>query len=158
MVNLNDKSGDIAITMLVFMTLVMAGASLFIFYIHDGLVVSQIQDSRFLDELYLKDNKLDFYLNDIMDKSVIKINNREDPIPEFTNNFKIELSKYKIQGNFILDELSQVESQVTPENIHFDGKVISITLNLNLKSSYEEKFLVSSLNSRNYSRTLSKGF
>lgn len=141
-VNLGDKKGGpIDITILVFMALVLAGGTLVIFYLNGNYVSSNIQDSRFLQETYIKEGKMDFYINEMMQNSISKINNRENPVPEFFDNFKIELQKYKTNGTYVFSDLIELE-KINEENIQFsDGKLI-LSVNINLKQEFEDKFIV----------------
>ncbi len=139
---LDKRAGTpIDITLLVFMALALAGGTLLIFYLHGGYVSSRISDSRFLEETYVKEGKIDFYVNEMMTRAILKINDKSNPVPDFTRNFKIELEKYKINGTYVLSELVQLEN-VSNENVGFvDGKII-FSMNINLQQSFEEKFSV----------------
>jgi hypothetical protein len=134
---------SIPIVILVLMTLVLTSSSLFIFYVHSGKVSATIMDSRILDDVYSKENKINFYLNDIFDKSVLKIGNRENPVPEFIASFKEELVKYKQNNSYIMKEFEQIESQVNEQNILFDNQNLSINFNIKIDRSFADKFVIS---------------
>jgi len=141
--NMNKKAGTpIDITLLVFMALCLAGGTLLIFYLHSGYVSSSISDSRFLDETYIKESKIDFYINDIMDKAIVKITDKNNPLPEFLTGFKNELGKYKVNGSYLFFELAQLENQTTLDNVEFTyGKIVFLA-RVNLMQDYNKKFIV----------------
>ena len=84
---MNKKAGPIDITVLVFIALALSIGTLLIFYLHGGYVSSKIQDSRFLDGAYIKENLMNSYIDRIMDKSVVNVD-KNNPIPGFINNFQ----------------------------------------------------------------------
>jgi hypothetical protein len=139
---MNRRAGTpIDITLLVFMALALAGGTLLIFYLHSGYVSSKILDSRFLDEIYLKEGKIDFYVKEMMIKASTQISDKNNPVPEFISNFNVELVKYKTNGTYVLTELSQLENP-SSNNVQFvDGKIIFF-ININLKQDSIEKFSV----------------
>lgn len=149
--NKNKKAGPLDITLLVFMALVLAGGTLIIFYLNGNYVSSNIQDSRFLQETYVKEGKMDFYINEIMEMAVAKIGNKDYPISEFLDNFKIELTKYKTNNTYVFSDLVELE-KINEENVQFsDGKII-LSVNINLKQEFEDKFIVN----YNYNRQFEK--
>ncbi|MFA7708311.1 MAG: hypothetical protein WCX73_05160 [Candidatus Pacearchaeota archaeon] len=132
MKNKLNKRADIAVTMLVLMTLVLAGTTLFILNLNKGNVETMIQDYALLNKAYLKENQMDFYINNVLD-SVIKnfeINNGKD---KFIEEFKKELGRYKENGEFILPELKSVEEQIQTNNFIFDSVNKKITFNLDIR-------------------------
>lgn len=138
----NKKAGTpIDTTILVLLTLALSIASIFIFYYHSNYVSSKIQDSRFLEETYVKETKLDFYINDIFDKSILKISDKTNPIPEFIIEFKNELAKYKTNETYVFFELKDLEN-ISIDNIKFENNSIILSVNTNIKQDYNTKYLV----------------
>ena len=126
------KKADLAVTLLVFMAIALAGGASLIFILSSGSIKDKIVDARFLDEIYLTEGKLDFYLQEIFDRAVEKTKNSENIKEDFIKNFIEELSKYKINDNYILTEFIQVEEQINghekSNNIKYDetSKIISV--------------------------------
>jgi hypothetical protein len=135
----NKKGGTpLDTTLLVIMALSLSVGTLFVFYMHSGFVSSKIQDSRFLDEIYNRENKINFYINEMMGKSILKVKNELDPVPEFVEYMKNELGKYKTNGTYLMPELIQIENQINAENIQsIDGNII-FSVNINLKQDLDK--------------------
>lgn len=138
MKRMNKKAGTpIDITILVIMALVLSVSTLFVFYIHSGKVTSNIKDIGFLDSVYLKENKISFYIQDMAEKSVA---NGKDA-GSFLINFKNELNKHKINNSYVIEELAQLE-KLNEQNVVFqDGKLI-LLVSINIKQDFENRFIV----------------
>jgi hypothetical protein len=150
---MNKKAGTpIDILILVLIAVGLSVGCLYIFYLNGNYVSAKISDSRFLDSVYVKENQINFYTEDIVDKSLIGINNKENPIPEFIENLKIELGKYKTSKGYVIPELAQLENQINNENIEFIDNEIKFSFNINLKQDFENKFSVN----YNYKKIIKK--
>ena len=108
---LGNKKADLATTLLVFMAIALVGAASIVFLTSSGEIKRNVVDARFIDDIYLKEEKLDFYLQDIFDKTVENFNIEEGE-DKLISNFKEELEKYKVENKFIIPEFSQVEEQI----------------------------------------------
>jgi hypothetical protein len=127
---MKNKKANIAIVLLVLMTLVLAGATLFIFSINQGKIETKIQDYSFLNKIYLKENQMDFYINNIL-REVIKTFDVNEGKDKFIEKFKIELGKYKQEdGKYIIEELEKVNEQA--DALVFDNSNKKIILNLDI--------------------------
>lgn len=132
---MKNKKADVAITLLVLMTLVLAGATLFIFNIHKGKIETNIENYVFLNTVYLKENQMDFYINNILD-NIIKNFDVSEGRDKFIEKFKIELERYKqTGGGYIIKELEEVNKQV--DDLIFDDINKKIILNLDIKLDEE---------------------
>jgi len=139
-----NKGGDIAVTLLVVMAIVTAGAASFIFLTSSSKLLGKVYDSRQLDNVYAEEEKLDFYISEVMNAAVSKTLNeviqekgaeidreseefKESFKEKFVSNFLEELNKYKNEdGSFEDPELLQFEQQMKIENVQVEnGKVIS---------------------------------
>ncbi len=130
-----NKKADVSITILVFMVVVLTGTALFIFASDTGKISAKITDARFLDEIYLKENEINFYINEIIENS-----SHSETEEEFIDNFKIQLERYKDKdGNFIMSELSQLESQITEDNIKFENNKIEVEFVIRLEDKLTVK-------------------
>jgi hypothetical protein len=153
----SKRAISIAIVVLVMMALMLVSAAVVVFYLDQSKTSTKISDSRILNEVYAKGEKIDFYINDIMTRASLKINNRENPKPEFITYFKEELLKYKQKNSYIISELEGVEGQINEQNIEVadvegvDGiKEISINLNFKIDKTFENKFMVSYIYNKKY--------
>lgn len=126
---MRSKKGDVAVTFLVFMAVALAGAASLIFILSDRGIEEKIVNGRFIDNAYVQEEKLDFYINEVMSISasrtlnevVAEKGNLDKESTEFKEAFKTkfvkifleELGRYKIkEGTFEDSELIQVEQQM----------------------------------------------
>ncbi len=123
------KAMTLSIVFLVLATLVLTSFSLFIFYQREKSIQEEIYITRFLDELYIKEEQINFYLNEIMKNAAANSKNEE----EFINNFKSELEKYKS----VEPELSQIESQLN--NIEVLDKEAKAEFKIVLEENFIKK-------------------
>jgi hypothetical protein len=132
---IKNKKANITILILVLMTLVLAGATLLVFNINQGKIETKIENYAFLNSVYLKENQMDFYINNILDDVIknFEVNEGKD---KFVEKFKIELEKYKqTDGSYSIKELEEVNKQV--DDIIFDDINKRIILNLDIKLDEE---------------------
>ncbi|MEK6935381.1 MAG: hypothetical protein AABW67_01200 [Nanoarchaeota archaeon] len=153
--NTKNKKADVAITLLVLMTLVLAGATLFIFNINQGKVETSIGDYSFLNSVYLKENQIDFYVNNALDEVIknFEVNSGKD---KFIEEFKTELEKYKVDGKFIILELEKVEEQVQTDKFVFDsvGKKIILKLDIRLDEKPSKDMTIAYAYTKTFEKTL----
>ena len=149
--NINNKRANIPITLLVLMTLVLTIAALYSFNVHINNVSAEVKDSRFLDYIYSKENEINFYINDMMEKSIVKSAGDKSL---FIDNFKKELLKYRKNEILVPEELNQVEQQVNMDNIKIDNKEVSMNLSIKIERKFQDKFIISYL----YNKRFSKNF
>lgn len=150
-----NKRANIPITLLVLMALVLTLAALYSFNTHANRVSAEIKDSRFLDYIYSKENEINFYINDIVEKAAVKtVAINPDTKSLFMDNFKKELLKYKKNETFAPEELSQVEQQINLNNIEINDREVSINLSIKIEKKFQDKFIISYL----YNKKFSKGF
>jgi len=117
---MKNKKADIAITLLVFMTLLLVGASLFIFITKSKPIRETILNSRIIEVVYLSEEKVMFYMTDAGEKAVQNGNfNREI--------FKQEIAKY----NFDDENLKKFQQYIAEDKFEVinEGNLIKIKLN-----------------------------
>ncbi len=135
---LKNKKADVAITLLVLMTLVLSISALFIFNINSRSVGAEITNAKYLDSVYLRENEINFYVNEMIENSVELGTNKT----KFIENFKKQLELYKkADGNYTIEELGQVEEQIDKikiENnkVFFDLSIVIINNFDDVKISY----------------------
>ncbi len=146
-----NKRADIAVLLLVLMTLVLAVSVLTMFYRNTQNSGLQIEDSRFLDVVYSDEIKINFYINEIMDKAVVDLHGDKQ---KFIENFKNELLKYKISENFVIPEMSQLDSQLNENNIRISDGIIFIKFSVKIEKIFSDGAKVSYLYEKEFGRRM----
>lgn len=146
-----NKRADIAVLLLVLMTLVLAVSVLTMFYRNTQNSGLQIEDSRFLDVVYSDEIKINFYINEIMDKAVVDLHGDKQ---KFIENFKNELLKYKISENFVIPEMSQLDSQLNENNIRISDGIIFIKLSIKIEKNFSDGAKISYLYEKEFGRRM----
>lgn len=150
---MNKKAMSIPIVLLVILTLILIVTSLFYFNIKQKDVKETMMIPDEIDKVYIKQVQLNYYLDDIFDRST-KDFELGDGKQAFIENYTKELSRYKVNGNWIMDELGQVESQIVENNVELNETAIILKLSLeilgekeidgkeviNIKYNYDRKF------------------
>ena len=116
LIRLNNKQGtaSIAIVLLVLLTVVLLTTSLFYFIIRDKRDTQSVYAPSFLKEIYFNEANINLYVQQIVDES----SKNADSKAVFIYNFKKNLEKYKDKdGNFIVFELGQIDTQLVEKNI-----------------------------------------
>ena len=113
----NKKSMSLSIVILVIGTLILSGFALFTFNLRQKNISEQVQVTRFLEGIYAKESKINFYVENILRGMEVKGLSKE----EFESKFVIELNKYKEQGDDWNYEIK--DTKVSGEKITFSLKV-----------------------------------
>jgi len=131
---LNKKAAnELATGFLVLMALVLTGASLFSFNTNLGKVEIEISDYVFINNVYLTENQINFYVDWMMENSIEKDITRE----EFIENFQEQLNFNKnADGNYTLKELKQVEEQI--DQIKIEGNKVILDLSLPIIKNFDD--------------------
>ncbi len=141
-----DRRGttSLATTLLVLLVLLLVSSSLFYFTIYSNNTSKKISNSLEISKVYERQKIVDFYIQDILDKSSEGIKSDEELVSEF----KRQLNFYKNPPEgFLVEELSQVESQLDnlklikengiPKSSEFE---IEIIIKKSFKENEENKF------------------
>lgn len=134
----NRRGMSISIVLLVLATLVLTSFALFTFYLREKSIQEEIYTTRFLEEVYVKEEKINFYVQNIFDNSVRDFNRDED-VSKLINNFKQELGKYKINNKFVIAELEQVEGQINEEHIKVKNNKVTAGFQITIKSNVTDE-------------------
>tara|TARA_Y100000310_G_scaffold270038_1_gene283631 strand:- start:779 stop:1312 length:534 start_codon:yes stop_codon:yes gene_type:complete len=91
----NNKKGQVlAIGILVFLTLSITTTSIFYILIKEGKVEERIANVDLMDRTYSRENRLNIYLQDIVDSSARSVILEKD----FVDKFRNLVEEYKVQG------------------------------------------------------------
>ncbi len=133
----NKKAGvSISIVLLVLATLILVISSLFYFHIRADDLTGDISSAVFLEEIYSKEVKLNFYLENVFDKCSENFVSEE----EFVNCF---IEKIELYGgsDIVVEGLEQIEGQL--DEIVFDGRKLGIEFDLLIEEDFEDGLSVS---------------
>ena len=122
---MNNKAVSLPILLLVITSLVLSIISLTYFIIKENNIHEIISVSSQLDQIYLKELLLNFYVQDVFDKSVVGIRAASSTSKDvetakiaFIDNFRKELVNYKDKNSrYPVDELALVELKILEDNI-----------------------------------------
>jgi len=138
---MSNKGGNVAVVLLVLMTVVLVGASLFIFNVNSNKIGTEIADGRFLNEIYFDENKMDFYINEIMEEVVedLVVGKEVDGggglvvggVDGFVEDFKVKLGEYK--GKKIIPEFDKIEEQISSENVEIGEDFVSMKFSIRME-------------------------
>lgn len=149
-----NKKADIAILLLVLMTLVLVVTVSFVFYKNTSSLGLQIKDSRALDEIYVKENAINFYVNQIMDNSVSNMKD-EKTAGKFIDNLKNEMKKYMEGEGYVVQELSQLDNQLDEKNVEIKDNKIFFNFTIKIEKNFDNKMIVSYLYNKKITKSLS---
>jgi len=150
---MNTRASAIAVGLLVLATLVLSVLSLAFFIIEENRARDKIIVSGDVDEIYVKEDLLNFYIQDIFDKASEDFL-IEEGVGVFEENFKRELGNYKTSdGKFPIMDLEGVEDIVDEglgDNIEVSGDRLVLRLDLfvervsgklDIDYSYQKEFV-----------------
>jgi hypothetical protein len=129
---------NLSIVLFVVMVVVLAGACLFVFNMNTNQDTKELRLGS-IDEVYLKQNHVNFYLKNVFDKSLPEITNVSDfDKNQFINKFKQELN---VLGN---EEIKKIGSELENKNIQIDknNNLIHIKLNVTVNYNHKNDFIV----------------
>ena len=129
---LMNKKGDLAVTLLVFMTVALVLGTSFIFASDLNKIGGEIADAGFLNEIYIKEGKLDFYIQEAMDYAGANSGgylDNADLKDKFITNFNSVIEQYRKDESLVV-ELSKVEEQAN--NVRIEGDKIILEINFNI--------------------------
>lgn len=139
-----NKKADLAVTLLVFLVVLVSIITLFSFFMSSG-VDEKIYDASVVEGVYAKENIVEFYVWQIGEE-VLKESHSElrassgnlnnNLVNKFNVKFNDELQKYNFEDGVFEDLKSKVVSEEFDSE--FDGKVLSVKIqNFNFDDSLE---------------------
>ncbi len=146
-----SKKANVWITLFVLMVLALAGATLLIFNLNQGKISAEIGDYVFLNQIYLKENQINFYVNLILEKTINEFD-FEKGDAEFINDFKNNLLDYKKEGEYLIKEFQDIEEQA--DNIIFEDNKIKFKLAIRFDEKFTENFQLVYLYEKDFEKDL----
>ncbi len=145
---MNKRAISVAIMILALSAVILFGLSLLYFNFLDNKYKETLDIHGNLDEIYYKKELLRFYLSQAFDNSVKNFNlGLEKTV--FIDNFRKELSNFKNDEGYLINELNEIELGLNEENLEINENKLVLTINLKLINEwsdiktiyiYEEKF------------------
>lgn len=130
-----NKKAQISILLLVFMILVLAGATIGVLLWNDSKIVSEISDANVLDDVYAKEKEIDFYIYDILDSVSAKDES------DFINEFKAGFDEYKYDDIYIVEEFDQIVGQIVPENVLIEEDFVAINFTIKIEHKSDDSII-----------------
>lgn len=131
---MHSRKGNVPVTLLVFMSILLASAALFIFVTSEK-IGEKMADARVLNQAYLDEEQLTFYISSIMDAALEESKGSDNFLADFKSNFLKELHNYKKEGVYTFSDFAKIESQVETARVENE----KIIMEFNFKSSYQDK-------------------
>src|SRR3989344_9684166 len=114
---MKNEAVSIPIILMVISSLILSIISLTYFVFKNNNTAEIIKISDELDQVYLEQALLNFYLQDVFDKAVENFNPSQGK-PLFIDNFKKEYLKYKSKdGRYPINSMASIESYVLNGNL-----------------------------------------
>ena len=138
--------------MLVLLTLLLVGTTLFTFATENNSISKELSSSIILaNGLSDKEDVLDFYVQDIVQRSAKDITSKQ----EFMENARLLFSVYAGSYNEFEREFNQIHDQATLENVEFIDSLITFSFEIGVRHSIKENGLDKLIIEEPYSRTFS---
>ncbi len=131
----NKKAMSIAVVILVFATIFISGLCLVAFSLRKNNLDNLSSTS--LGDIYRVESILNYNLRKIVDESFEPGMDKE----QFIIKFKESLNEYKSGGNYVIPQLSQIESQL--DNAIVENNRVSLPLDLKIEGFVDEDLYVS---------------
>ena len=129
---IKNKRADGAIVLLVLLVLLVTATALFVFLTNTWEFESKISDARVIEELYLKEELVKFYVVQAGEDAIEKTSNFEK---DFKGNFKIGFAKYNFDQRY-LNDMKKIISE-GKFNIEVEGKILKLEIQeFELKDSF----------------------
>ena len=123
-------STPIGVGIIVVLTIVLVFFTLYSFNVNNKNIQEKINYPNSLDKIYVQEELINFYANEILDNSIAKGKNN------LNENVKVEIGRYKDKKEkYLVEGLKQLEEQT--DKININGKDVSWKLNMTLSYSEE---------------------
>ena len=146
-----NSKGDVAVLALVILTVILFGSSLFVFHTNSSKIIGEINDARAINNIYIKEQQIDFYLNEVIDRSLKNSFDKNSFISEMKQNLKL----YDKEDILVRENLMRIAEGVNENSVIFEKEII-----LNVEEqivSKKDKIIVSYFYNKKFVRE-SKAF
>lgn len=128
----------LSILLLVFMTLILVATSLFVFYISGGNIKEKVSDLRFIDDVYVKEEQINFYIAKMVETSFKQTKTEK----EFIEKLREEIEKLKEYEEYdeypSLPEPSKIEFEISEENLDYSDDLVKINFKIEIRNKITE--------------------
>ncbi|MDO8517633.1 MAG: hypothetical protein Q7S33_05925 [Nanoarchaeota archaeon] len=159
---ISNKRADIAIVLIVFLTLFLTITALFIFSTNSNNLKLSIADSSALNSVHAKKLQVNYYIQQMVDSSAKATQYKTDVKTAFIIELKNEIEKYqeadKSNADSLFLEFNQLKEQINENNINLTDESISINFNIALNDEVKIKNSKPMLISYSYVKTFVSNF
>ncbi len=142
---MKNKRGSIEIVLLVMLVLLVTSATIFSFITSSGKVETKISDVRFIERFYLKENLIEFYIQQAGEDAIVVTYGKEiedeelvnTPKEKFISNFKTEFMKYEFDEKYLKDLKEIIEKENFDVLVGKEFLVIDVN-NLEIQDSFND--------------------
>jgi hypothetical protein len=117
---MKNKKGDVSILILVILIVALFGATLFIFSKNNDKINSTIKDARFLNNIYLAESQIDFYINEAIDMTFRKGYGDAGFVLAFKDNLRM-FNKEEIK---VSRYLVKIANEINEDDFQFGDEII----------------------------------
>ncbi len=127
---MNKKAIAITIGILAILIIVLTVWICFYVLAREKNVSAEINTARIMDEVYIKNLLLDYYLKNAFENAA----ESADPFSKdvFIERFLKELENYKSNGEYLIEGFDEVEDEIE-DSIEFNGVEKKLVLNIDVK-------------------------
>ena len=132
----NKKGISIVIVFLVLTTLLLTSIALYQFITENKNRELTLEVPNSINSIYLKESYLDYYLDDIFEKSTKDFSSNQGK-DVFIENFRNNLNEYKDKnGRYIMPELGIVERELNNFEIELDENKVVLNVDVIISDNY----------------------
>jgi hypothetical protein len=140
---MNKKGGPIAVAILVFFTLFILMTTLFYVSAKKNPLDQSLQETNFIDFIYSREDVVNFYVQDLVDRSLKNSKSEEEFISEL--NRLVELYKYPpLSETYVVEEFETLQPQFNLDNLEVkktpEGEIEFFNLTLDIELELYRKF------------------
>tara|TARA_Y100000310_G_C20681397_1_gene816154 strand:- start:645 stop:1076 length:432 start_codon:yes stop_codon:yes gene_type:complete len=131
-----NKKADASITVLILLVIVLLGYSLYVFNTNSSKIISEIKDVRSLNEIYLKEQQIEFYINEAMDMT---LEQGYAGSGGFVEVVKENLKRFDKEDISVREDLLKIADEIQPSNVQIADE---IALNIQIQLVNKNKGII----------------
>ena len=137
---INKKAMSLSLVFLVLATLILTTSSLVIFHLRAKKITQEVHSVGFLNEMYAKEELIDYYVSGAMKSAVEGSKNPEFSQYDFEINFLAELSEYELIDTLMFLELEKIMQQI--DEVHINYNEVEKTVTFRYEVTFENDLVI----------------